>query len=82
MIEEALDQARKADVIVAVVGESAEMTGGFKPFFFRHTTSPEGPAHGFEKTGKPIVVVLLTGRPLTISWEHDNMDAILNVVPR
>ena len=27
MIEEALDQARKADVIVAVVGESAEMTG-------------------------------------------------------
>jgi beta-glucosidase len=31
------------------------------------------------KTGKPVVLVLFTGRPLTIKWENDNVPAILNV---
>jgi beta-glucosidase len=30
------------------------------------------------KTGKPVVMVLLTGRPLTLNWENENMPAILN----
>jgi beta-glucosidase len=31
------------------------------------------------RTGKPVVLVLFTGRPLTIKWENDNVPAILNV---
>jgi beta-glucosidase len=31
------------------------------------------------KTGKPVVLVLFTGRPLTIKWESENIPAILNV---
>ena len=31
------------------------------------------------KTGKPVVLVLFTGRPLTLKWEEDNVPAILNV---
>ncbi|HRD07394.1 MAG TPA: beta-glucosidase BglX, partial [Saprospiraceae bacterium] len=80
MIEEALDQARKADVIVAVVGESAEMTGeASSRSSLDIPQAQKDLLMALKKTGKPIVVVLLTGRPLTISWEHDNMDAILNV---
>lgn len=80
MIEEALDQARKADVIVAVVGESAEMTGeASSRSSLDIPQAQKDLLMALKKTGKPIVVVLFTGRPLTISWEHDNMDAILNV---
>jgi beta-glucosidase len=31
------------------------------------------------KTGKPVVLVLFTGRPLTLKWENENIHAILNV---
>jgi beta-glucosidase len=31
------------------------------------------------KTGKPVVMVLFTGRPLALKWENDNIPAILNV---
>ncbi|MBK8701508.1 MAG: beta-glucosidase BglX [Saprospiraceae bacterium] len=80
MIEEALDMARQADIIVAAVGESAEMSGEASS-----RTNLDIPAAqkellmALKKTGKPIVLVLFTGRPLTISWENDNLDAILNV---
>jgi beta-glucosidase len=31
------------------------------------------------KTGKPVVLVLFTGRPLALKWENENVPAILNV---
>lgn len=31
------------------------------------------------KTGKPVVLVLFAGRPMTLKWENDNVPAILNV---
>ncbi len=80
MIEEALDAARKSDVVVAVVGESAEMSGeASSRSSLDIPQAQKDLLMALKKTGKPIVVVLFTGRPLTISWEHDNMDAILNV---
>lgn len=80
MIEEALDAARKADIIVAAVGESAEMSGeASSRSSLDIPQAQKDLLMALKKTGKPIVVVLFTGRPLTISWEHDNMDAILNV---
>lgn len=78
--EEAVRIARNADVIVAAVGEAAEMSGEAAS-----RSNIEVPATQREllqallKTGKPVVVVLFTGRPLALSWEHQNVPAILNV---
>jgi len=80
MIAEAVAAARKADVVVAAVGESAEMSGECAS---RSDISlPENQKELLEAllaTGKPVVMVLFTGRPLTISWEKANVPAILNV---
>lgn len=78
--EEAVKIARGADVIVAAIGEAAEMTGEAAS-----RTNIEVPATQREllqvllKTGKPVVVVLFTGRPLALTWEQANVPAILNV---
>lgn len=80
MIAEAVAVARKSDVVVAAVGESAEMSGECAS---RSDISlPENQKELLEAllaTGKPVVMVLFTGRPLTISWEKANIPAILNV---
>ena len=78
--EEALRAARNADVIVAALGESAEMSGEASS-----RTNIEIPETQKEllkallKTGKPLVLVLFTGRPLALKWEEENVPAILNV---
>ncbi|MBG6234792.1 beta-glucosidase [Pedobacter sp. CAN_A7] len=80
IIQEALDNAKKADVIVAALGESSEMSGEASS-----RTDLEIPAvqkrllAALLKTGKPVVLVLFTGRPLVLTWEHENVPAILNV---
>jgi len=78
MMQKALDNARKADVIVAVMGEFENMTGEAAS---RTNIDLPGIQKEFlselKKLGKPVVLVLMNGRPLTVSWENDNMDAIL-----
>ncbi len=80
ILQEALNIADQADVIVAVLGESAEMSGEASS-----RTNIEIPAIQKEllqallKTGKPVALVLFTGRPLALSWEQKNVPAILNV---
>lgn len=80
MLKEALDIAKNADVIVAALGESSEMSGESSS-----RTELDIPdvqkalLKELLKTGKPVVLVLFTGRPLTLSWEHQNVPAILNV---
>ena len=80
IIAEAVNIASQADVIVAALGEAAEMTGEASS-----RTSLDIPEiqkdllKALLKTGKPVVLVLFTGRPLTIKWENDNVPAILNV---
>lgn len=78
MMQKAIENAFKADVIVAVMGESENMSGeaGSKTNIDLPGLQKEFLAE-LKKTGKPIVLVLMNGRPLTISWENDNMDAIL-----
>ncbi len=78
--EEAVRIARNADVIVAAVGESAEMSG--ESSSRTDIGIPETQRDLLKallKTGKPVVLVLFTGRPLTIKWESENFPAILNV---
>lgn len=80
MIKEALDAASKSDVIVAVVGEAADMTGEASSMASLDIQpSQKKLLQALKATGKPIVMVLYTGRPLTLNWEAANMDAILNV---
>lgn len=77
---EAVQIAKGADVIIAAVGESAEMSGEASS-----RTNIEIPETQKElvkallKTGKPVVLVLFTGRPLALAWEEENVPAILNV---
>ncbi|MCR9014134.1 beta-glucosidase BglX [Aquiflexum gelatinilyticum] len=80
LIQEALAAAKNADVIVAALGESAEMSGESSS-----RTDIELPENQRDllkallKTGKPVVMVLFTGRPLALTWEEENVPAILNV---
>jgi len=78
MMQAALANASKSDVIVAVMGEFENMSGEAAS---RSGIDLPGIQKEFlaelKKLGKPIVLVLMNGRPLTLSWENENMDAIL-----
>lgn len=80
LLSEAIASARNADVVVAVVGEASEMSG-------ESSSRSELDVPDVQKalvreligTGKPVVMVLFTGRPLTLAWEDEYVPAILNV---
>ena len=80
LLDEALQAAAQADVIVAALGESSEFTGeassrtdigipDVQKFLLKELL----------KTGKPVVLVLFNGRPMTLVWENENVPAILDV---
>lgn len=77
-IQAAINNAKKADVIVAVMGEFENMSGEAAS---RTNIDLPGIQKEFlaelKKLNKPIVLVLMNGRPLNLTWENDNMDAIL-----
>src|SRR5580700_6611323 len=80
IIQDALNTAANADVIVAALGESDEMTGeSSSRSNIEIPQAQQDLLKALLKTGKPVVLVLFTGRPLTIKWENDNTPAILNV---
>lgn len=76
--QNAINIAKKADVVVMVMGESERMSGEAAS-----RTNLDLPGNqkdllkAIKKIGKPIVLVLMNGRPLTLEWEDENMDAIL-----
>ncbi|HEX3006367.1 MAG TPA: glycoside hydrolase family 3 C-terminal domain-containing protein, partial [Bacteroidales bacterium] len=79
-IKEALEAANKADVIVAALGELAEMSG--ESSSRSNISLPDAQQKLLKallETGKPVVLVLFTGRPLAIKWEQEHVPAILNV---
>ena len=80
ILQDALNAAAKADVIVAALGESAEMTGeSSSRSDIGIPQAQQDLLMALLKTGKPVVLVLFTGRPLAIKWENDQVPAILNV---
>jgi len=80
IIQDALNTAAKADVIVAALGESAEMSGeSSSRSNIEIPRSQQDLLKALLKTGKPVVLVLFTGRPLAIKWENDEVPAILDV---
>src|ERR1051325_10773233 len=76
--DEAVRQARESDVVIAAVGESAAMSGEASS---RANLDLPGRQldllKALQATGKPVVVVLMNGRPLTINWLAENSPAIL-----
>lgn len=80
LLNEALDAAAKSDVIVVAAGESAEMSGEASSRSNLDIPSVQkNLIQALLKTGKPVVLVLFTGRPLTLTWENEYVPAILNV---
>lgn len=80
LIAEALSTAAKADVVVAVVGEASEMSG--EAASRSDITIPESQRKllaALAQTGKPLVVVLMSGRPLTLTTEKEQATSLLAV---
>lgn len=80
MLDEALNVASQADVIVAAVGESSEMSG--ESSSRSNLEMPDAQRDlliALKKTGKPIVLVNFSGRSTVMTWEQENFPAILNV---
>lgn len=75
---DAYKAAENSDLVLLCLGESRQMSGEA-----RNRTSLNLPgvqeelAKEIFKTGKPIVVVITNGRPISINWINDNVDAIL-----
>ncbi len=80
MINEAIAVANRSDVIVAVVGEASEMSGeSASRSSLNIPESQQFLIKELKKTGKPLVLVIMAGRPLTLSWESEQADAILYI---
>lgn len=80
LLEEALTLAKASDVVVAVVGEATEMSG--EAASRTDISIPESQKkliRALADTGKPLVLVLMSGRPLTISEEFGLPLSILQV---
>ena len=79
LLDEALTIARKADVIIAALGEASEMSGEASSRSSLDIPDVQKDLlKALLKTGKPVVLVLFNGRPLTIQWESENVPAILD----
>lgn len=78
MLAEALSVARRANVVVVVVGEAKGMTG--EAASRSSLDLPDNQRElitALKSIGKPLVLVLMNGRPLSIGHEQDQVDAVL-----
>lgn len=78
MIAEAVAVAKQADVVIAAVGEVRGMSHeSSSRVSIELPGSQRALLKALKATGKPLIVVLMNGRPLAIGWEKDNADALL-----
>ena len=78
LLKEALLTANKADVIVAVLGEPSAWSGEASSLSdIGIQKVQQNLLKALLKTGKPVVLVLINGRPMTLGWENENVSAIL-----
>lgn len=78
MLREAVALASRSDVVVAVIGEASEMSG--ESSSRSDISLPESQkklVRALKQTGKPLVLVMMSGRPLAMEEEHQLADAIL-----
>jgi len=78
LLKEALQTADKADVIVAVLGESSSWSGEASSMSDIGIQSvQQNLLKALLATGKPVVLILINGRPMTLPWENTHVSAIL-----
>jgi beta-glucosidase len=78
MIDEAVRAAREADVVVAAVGEARGMSHeSSSRTSLTLPASQQALLEALATTGKPLVVVLMNGRPLQLGWVREHADAVL-----
>ena len=80
MLDEAVQAARQADVIVAAIGETSEFSGECASRTdLTIFDAQKDLLTALKATGKPVVLVNFSGRPTVMNWENDNFPALLNV---
>ncbi len=78
LLKEALQTAGKSDVIVAVLGESSLWSGEASSMTdIGIQKTQQNLLKALLATGKPVILVLINGRPMTLVWENANVSAIL-----
>jgi beta-glucosidase len=79
-IDEAVAAANDVDVIVAVLGEDGEISRENRSRISLDLPGNQGDLlRAVHATGKPVVLVLSSGRPLSFAWANDNVPAILEM---
>ncbi|MBN2104831.1 beta-glucosidase BglX [bacterium] len=80
LIQEAVIAAEESDVVLLALGENGFMSGEATSRAYIGLPGDQIKlAKAVHATGKPIVLLLMTGRPLTIPWCHENIPAIVNI---
>lgn len=78
MFAEAVETAKKADVVIMTLGEGHAMSGEAKSRSNIHFSGvQEELLKEVAKTGKPIVLMINAGRPLVFDWAADNVPVIM-----
>jgi Beta-glucosidase-related glycosidases len=78
MFAEAVETAKKADVVIMTLGEGHAMSGEAKSRSNIHFSGvQEELLKEVAKTGKPIILMINAGRPLVFDWAADNIPAIM-----
>lgn len=79
LLNEAVILAKNSDVVIAALGENANMNGEGASRSIPDIPEPQQELlKSLVATGKPVVLVLFTGRPLILTWEQEHVPAILN----
>ena len=75
---DAIATAKQADVVIMAVGEAFDMSGEAKSRSNIHLPGlQEDLIKAIQATGKPVIVLVMAGRPLIFNWTADNANAIL-----
>ncbi|TAJ13865.1 beta-glucosidase [Marinilabiliaceae bacterium JC017] len=78
LIDEAVAKAKQSDVVIAVMGEDETMVGeNLSRTSLQLPGRQKDLLKALKATGKPVVVVLVHGRPLSINYSQANIDAVL-----
>jgi beta-glucosidase len=78
--EEALNAALQADVVILALGESSAMSG--EAASRAHLDLPGNQqklVEAIQATGKPVVLLVFSGRPLVLNWAASHIPAIMEV---
>lgn len=77
-IAEAVSAAKKSEVALVVLGESADMSGESNcRAFLGLPGQQEYLLKELYKSGTPVILVLMNGRPLSVQWAQDNVPSIV-----